>query len=284
LVPTNLVSAAANDQMLSVIIGVVLFSLALRQLSPDQRDPFLRLARALSALCMVLVRWLLMLLPVGAFSLSIALTSRSGPVLAGAVGAYVVLAIVLLLIFTGLLYPIATLLGGIGLARFARGVLPSQAVAVSTRSSLATLPALMEGAEKLFLPKEMSAFVLTLAVSIFKVNMAITVVLKLYLLSRVYQIEFGLDYLAFFVAAVFLFSMGAPGIPSGSFLTTLPLFLAVGIPIEGLILMKAVDAIPDIFKTLANVTADMTAATVVTRLLAYSPSPEQTSVEAASLD
>ncbi len=68
-----------------------------------------------------------------------------------------------------------------------------------------------------------------------------------------------------------LLSFSTPGIPSGGFFATLPAYLAAGAPMEGLVLLKAVDALPDVFKTVNNVTGDLAAAAVVSRLCAPRP-------------
>jgi Na+/H+-dicarboxylate symporter len=126
----------------------------------------------------------------------------------------------------------------------------------------------MEGADKrLGVPTEVGSFVLPLAVSAFKVNRTISSPLKLLFLAHVYGITLDPGTVALFIPTVMLLSFSSPGIPSGGFLVTMPFYLAAGIPVEGIVLLKAVDAVPDIFKTLVNVTADMSVATIVARFV-----------------
>jgi Na+/H+-dicarboxylate symporter len=104
-------------------------------------------------------------------------------------------------------------------------------------------------------------------VSTFKVNRTISAPFKLLFLAHLFGIPVSPAFLVIFIASVVVLSFSSPGIPSGGFLTTLPVYLAAGLPIEGLILLKAVDSVPDIFKTLVNVTADMSAAAIVARFV-----------------
>jgi Na+/H+-dicarboxylate symporter len=122
------------------------------------------------------------------------------------------------------------------------------------------------GRDRLRLPSTGTSFVLPLSVSIFKVNRPISAVVKLMLVAHVYGIPLRPTTLAIFLATVMIISFSAPGIPkSGPGFKTLPAYLAAGIPIEGIIVIEAVESIPDIFKTLLNVTGDMSAATLLTR-------------------
>ncbi len=266
MVPANPLEAAVNGEILPVLVATVLFAIALTRIGAAQRDVVVRFFEAIRDTTHVIISWILAVLPIGVFAIAFALTAGTGFEAAGVVGFFVLLTSVMLIAFTVLLYPITAVLGRIPLWHFARGVAPSQVVALGTRSSLASLPALMEGADnRLRLPASVSAFVLPLAVSTFKVNRMISSPIKLLFLAHVYGIALDPGTVALFIPTVMILSFSSPGIPSGGFLVTLPFYLAAGIPIQGIILLKAVDAIPDIFKTLVNVTADMSVATVVSR-------------------
>ncbi len=164
----------------------------------------------------------------------------------------------------------ATIAGRVSLARFARAVWQSQLVAVSTRSSLASLPTALDGAKRwLAAPDAATGFTLPLAVSVFKVNRTISSLAKLFFIAHLYDLNLDAPQIITFTLTIMLLSFSAPGIPGGSPSTSLPAYLAVGTPIEAYILFEAVDAIPDIFKTLTNVTGNMTALVIVARLAGY---------------
>src|SRR5205823_5746936 len=143
-------------------------------------------------------------------------------------GYYVLAVCGLLLSFTALLYPITAFVGRVPLRRFASAVAPAQAVAVGTRSSLASLAPLVEGAgERLRLPKEVAGLVLPLSVSTFKVNRTISAPLQLYFLTHLYGLPLRPGYVLTFTLTTVLLSFTSAGLPGGSeSLVTLPLYLA----------------------------------------------------------
>jgi Na+/H+-dicarboxylate symporter len=271
MIPANLFEAAANGDLIGLILVSVVFGLAVSRIGP-QRDSILRLVRAMRDAVFVVTYWVILAIPVGAFALAFEIASRTGVVLAGVIGYYLVVHLGLLIGLFLLLYPITHLVGGGGMGVFARAVWPAQGVAMSTRSSLASLPALMKGArDHLRLPDEVVGMSLPLAASTFKMNTLVSAMFKFLFLARLYGIEPGFSYILLFAGPQILLSPGVPGIPSGGYVMTFPLYVAVGIPLEGVILLKAMDGIPDIFKTLLNTTAYMSAAVFVGRTRGWKP-------------
>jgi Na+/H+-dicarboxylate symporter len=268
LVPTNVLQAAADDDLLPVIVFTVLFGLALTQVRPEGRHAVLALCRGVAEAMLVLVGWIMFAAPIGVFALALRLASGSGLQTARVLVSFVIVVCALLTLFTILLYPIAVFIGRVPLARFARAVMPAQIVAVSTRSSLASLPTLLEGAERrLRLRTGVSGFVLPLAVSTFKINRTISSPAKLLFLAYLYNIDLSPVQIGSFLIAVLILSFSTVGVPNGgSSFKTLPFYVAAGIPVEGAVILETVEDIPDIFKTVANVTGNMTAAAVVGRL------------------
>jgi len=149
---------------------------------------------------------------------------------------------------------------------FARAALPAQTIAFSSSSSIASLPALVRGAEDgLHLPKDVTGFVLPLAVSVFKFAAPVSWTFGPLFIAWYYRIPLDpTAYLAIAVTAIFL-SFAGPGVPRGAFLMLMPLFLWIKLPPEGLGILIAVDAIPDIFATVLNATGDLAAAVFVAR-------------------
>jgi Na+/H+-dicarboxylate symporter len=266
IVPSNIFAAAARGEILPVLLFTVLFGLAATRLAPDRRESLHRLFDALSDAMMVVVDWILRLLPLGVFGLCADFAFRVGVRATGALAFFVTLLCGILLLATVLLYPLTVLFGRTSLSRFTRAVAPAQLVAVSTRSSLASLPALVEGArERLGLPESATGFVLPLSVATFKYNRTISSVVRLLFLAHILGIPMGPGRIASFFLVQVIMSFSTAGIPSAGAIHSLPSYLAAGIPLEGVMILNAVDAIPDFFATLANVTADMSAATILSR-------------------
>jgi NAD(P)-dependent dehydrogenase (short-subunit alcohol dehydrogenase family)/Na+/H+-dicarboxylate symporter len=170
LLPANPVAAAANGAMMPLILFTLLLALAIARSPETSRETLTRFFRALSEAMLILVRWIILAAPLGIFALVLPLAVHAGAMLAGAIGFYVVAYSVVSIVVTLLLYPVVAIFGRIPMRRFARGALPPQLIAFSSSSSIASLPALIETAEKnLGLPKRVTGFVLPLAVSTFKI-------------------------------------------------------------------------------------------------------------------
>ncbi len=154
--------------------------------------------------------------PAGVFALSYVLALRTGGQAAGILTVYIAIVCGLLLLFTLLLYPVTAVLGRTTMRTFARAAAPAQLVAVSTRSSVAALPALIEGGRThLRLPAPFTGFVLPLSVSLFKVNRTISSLVKLFFLAHVYGISLRPAAIATFLAIETILSFGTAGVPLG---------------------------------------------------------------------
>jgi Na+/H+-dicarboxylate symporter len=150
--------------------------------------------------------------------------------------------------------------------RFAKAVLPAQLIAFSSSSSIASLPALVEGAEQgLGLTSRITGFVLPVAVATFKLASPVSWTVGALFVAWFYGITLHLPQLATVAFAAVFLAFAAPGVPRGAFLMLTPLFLAIGLPPEGIGILIAVDVIPDVFSTVLNVTGDLAAAAIVAK-------------------
>lgn len=269
LVPVNPVRAASEGAMIPLIVFTVVLALALTRLPQATAAPALAFFKAIGDAMLVIVRWVLQAGPVGVFALAMSTGAKLGLSAAGAVAGYIVLVSVLLVLGTVLMYPVAVLGGGVSLRRFTNACFAPQALAVSSRSSLASLPAMLDSSERhLGLPARVSGFTLPLAVSVFKMSTPIALTTGAICFGRMYGVDVGMAQIGTLVVGALLMNVATPGIPNGGPLVYAPVFMALGIPVEAIGLLLAVDAIPDIFKTVINVTADMAAATVVAQHVA----------------
>ncbi len=268
LLPGNVLRALLDGQLLPLILLVLLLGLGARCFAPHRRRFLATGSAALRDALLALVNLILWAMPYGVFALALGFARRSGADLAGTLAEFVVMVSALLIGGTLLLYAVAVLIGGVPLVRFARAVRPAQVVAVGTRSSLATLPSLVQAArDDLHLSEPVVGFGLPFAASLFKVNRMISSPFHLLFLASMYGLELTLIDTATFVATVVLLSFATLGIPSGGGgFKTLPLYVSMGIPVEGYLLIRTLDVIPDIFKTVVNTTGFLTAATVLERL------------------
>lgn len=269
LVPTNPIGAAAEGALLPLIVFVVAFGFALTRVDAREREHVVAFFRAVNQAMLVLARWVLALAPAGVFALAFVLGNQLGAGAVGALGFYLMVQVGLHIAVMIGVYALAVLMGGVRLRRFAIAAAPAQFVALSTRSSFAALPAMIEGAtRRLNLPEDLTGFVLPLGVSIFRLTSPINWTVGALFIARLYGIELGPAQVATVAVASVVLNATAPGIPSGGLLVQAPVYAAVGLPIEGIGILIAVDLIPDLFKTTLNVTADMAALTLIGRNVA----------------
>ncbi len=265
--PSNLVEAARKGEILPILLFTAVFGAAVTRLPEERRAPLTRLFQELAEAMLIVVRWILLGTPIGVFGLTYVSALHAGGAAAGMMTAFIVLVCALLALCTLLLYPITAILGRTSMRTFARAVAPSQLVAVSTQSSIAALPALVQGGtDHLGLPARFTGFVLPLCVSVFKLNRTVSATVKLLFLAHIYGISIGPGTFAIFLATVIILSFSAAGVPQGgTAFSTLPAYVAAGIPLEGIIVLEATSMAPDILKTVLNVTGNMSVATLLSR-------------------
>jgi proton glutamate symport protein len=276
LVPANPVKAAADGAMLPLILFSLVFGAALSRVEVDRRAPFLRVVNGVQDASLVLVRAIIALAPLGVFALAVGVGAKLGLGAAGALATYVVLVSALSTAFCAfVLYPAAVVFGEVPLKTFARAALPAQAVAFSSRSSLATLPALLEPVrERLGMPVALSSFLFPLTVTLLRCGGAIAQVIGALFVAKLYGVAIGPAQLAAIGVTTVVTTFSVPGIRGGSIIMMVPVLLAAGLPAEGVGLLLGVDTIPDMFRTLTNVTGDIAAAVILAKRAHRGPEHE----------
>jgi len=164
-------------------------------------------------------------------------------------------------------YPIAIFFGGIGAVRFSKLMIAPQSVAISTRSSLASLPAMLAASRLLGVRERVADITLPMAVALFRATgPAMNVGVALYV-AHWLGYEPGLTQIIAATAVASVISYGAVSLPGEvSFISSIaPIAMALGVPIAPLALLVAVEMIPDIIRTLGNVTLDVSVTAAVNR-------------------
>ena len=266
IIPTNAIAAAAASAMLPLVTFALFFGFALTRIDPTPRAQVIGLLKAISDAMIVIVHWVLWAAPAGIFALVLALTARAGLGLLQALGIYILLECALYALAIALLVGVAVTFGRQPVGHFLSGLIPVQAVAASTQSSLATLPAMLDSAQnKLGFQPRVSGLVLPMAVSLFRITSPIQYLATASFIAWALGVDLTFAQLATGVALSVLVSMGSVGLPGQAIFlaTNLPITQAMGLPIAPLAVLMAVDAIPDVLATVGNVTGDMTATAVV---------------------
>jgi proton glutamate symport protein len=267
MIPTNPIAAAASDAILPLIIFTAVFGFAVVRLPEAKRMHLTGFFEALADAMVIIIGWVLALAPIGVFALAFVVGAKVGTAALGALLHYVIILSSLGVIVWMASFAVAVIGARKGLAAFFKAAIPAQAVAISTQSSIASLPAMLDGMKKLGVRESTSDMVLPLAVAIFRATgPALNLGVALYI-AYWYGIELTPMQVAVGIAAGATTTLGAVSLPgSVSFVSSIaPICIAIGAPVEPLGLLIAVETFPDIFRTLGNVTMDMAVTGTIAR-------------------
>jgi proton glutamate symport protein len=265
LIPINPIRAAVNNAILPLMIFTGLFSMALLKIETKERAAIVSFFTAIKDTMFVLIGWIMLLAPVGIFALVFPLAATLGVSAISVLGSFIVIVSSLIVVFTLALYPLAVYIGRIPLRDFTRALAPAQIVGFSTRSSLAALPASFTATEALGISSRVSGMVLPIAVTLFHFASPMGRTAGTYFVASLYGIDLSIYELFIIAAAIGLLSFYSPAIPSGGLLIMAPVYISLGLPVEGIGILIAIDLIVDMFITAANVSANVTVAAMLSR-------------------
>jgi Na+/H+-dicarboxylate symporter len=259
LVPANVVEAAAQSAMMPVIVFTGLFALAATRLPEQPRALLAGFFAALAAAMMIVIGWVLALAPIGVLAIALGVAVQSGSAVIAALGHYIALVSALGMAVLIAAYALAMIGARQRPGRFARAVLPAQTVAFSTQSSLASLPAMLAACRAVGIRQATADFVLPLAVALFRATSpAMNLAVVIYV-AHLTGTPLTPATLAAGMGVALLTTLGSVSLPGTvSFVaSTGPIALAMGVPIEPLALLVAVEMLPDIVRTVGNVTMNV---------------------------
>ena len=265
IIPPNIVKAAAEGSILQIVVFTLLFAFAITRLPAERRAPLAGFFEAFGDAMLVIIGWILWLAPAGVLALAFAVGAGAGGAAFGAVLHYVLLISSLGIAVLLSAYGVAALRWPV--ARFARAMVAPQAVAISTQSSLASLPAMLGAAKELGVPAASADVTLPLSVALLRatgpaMNMGVAIYVAHWLGIAISPLSMATGIAV--AAATTYAAVSLPG--QLSFVSNIaPISLAMGVPIEPLAILIAVETIPDIFRTLGNVTMDVAVTGAVAR-------------------
>jgi proton glutamate symport protein len=267
IIPTNVFAAASGGALLSLIVFTLVFAFALTRVEAAPRERLVGLFAAIRDAMLVVVGWVLWLAPLGVFALAFLVGARAGGAAFGALIHYMAVIVTVGVIVTLVAYLVVLLAARTPLARFARAALPAQAFAVSTQSTLATLPAMLKAVGEMGLAPTATGVTLPLGVAMFRATQpSMNLAIALYI-GRWFGVATPVPAIAAAILVGVVTSLGSISLPSQItfFASVVPIASALGVPLAPLGLLIAVETIPDIFRTLGNVTSNLALTAVATR-------------------
>ena len=268
MVPTNIVRAAADGEMLGIIFFCLLFGFFMTRLDQNLAEPLFKFWTAIFQIMMRMTEWVMLFAPIGVFGLVARVVAKTGFDAAGpllkfalvvlaALMLHVLVTLPLLLRWVGRVSPIAML----------RTMSPAMLTAFSTASSSATLPITMECVEKgAGVSNRVSSFVLPLGATVNMNGTALYECVAAIFLAQAYGLElaFSVQFSIVFIALVT--SIGVAGIPSASLVAIAIILASVGLPVEAIAVLFVFDRVLDMARTSVNVFGDASCAVIIARL------------------
>src|SRR6266849_6608740 len=268
LIPANPVRAAVDGALLPLIVFVAIAAVATASLPAEKRTVLTGVADGAAQALIRVVQWVLLLAPLGVFALVAPAVAQFGWSLVKTMGVFILAVLVgLALLIAFVFLPLLRGVTGLGVRRFVRAAFPSMLMAFSTTSSLAALPAMLDGAERdLKISRGVVGFVVPLGTNIGRAGSALYQAVAVLFIARLYGTDLALPQLVQAGAAVFLAALTTVAVPSSSVVSLAPAFTATALPLSGLTLLIGLDRIPDMFRTTTNVLSDLVGTAVVARL------------------
>ena len=269
LIPSNIFKSFTEGKSIHVILFSILLAVAVLYIKNEKKEIVVKFFDGLNDALLNIAKWIIYLSPLGVFALIAYTVADKGFGVILSLWQYVLIVLIgILWHFTVNLGLIAYILGKINPIQYFKKVREALLIAFSTCSSSATLPVSIEVAEKnAKIPKKVAGFILPLGATINMDGTALYEAVAANFIASLYGIDLSLfQQFLIFITATFA-SIGAAAIPSAGLITMTLVFTAVGIPLEGIAVIIAVDRFLDMFRTMTNVWGDLIGAKVISRLL-----------------
>ncbi len=280
LISPNIIKSAAELDILPLIVFSLVFGGVLTTLG-EVGKPVLRFFDGVNEALMKMVGLVMFLAPIGVFGL---VASRLGQAGGGEafwgeilkIGKYFLTVMIGLTIHAVVVLPILlALLARRNPARYALGMAPALGTAWSTASSSATLPVTLECAEdRNGVSRRAGLFVLPLGATINMDGTALYEAVAAIFIAQASGIQLHFGQQVIIIITATLAAIGAAGIPQAGLVTMVIVLKAVGLPLEGIGLILAVDWFLDRFRTAVNVWGDSVGAAVVDRYFPEGAAPD----------
>lgn len=275
IVPENVVQAAtSNTSMLQVIFFALIFGVALIMVKDSKVEIIKDIIIGLNLVVLKIVDIIMHFAPFGVFALMAALVvDFAGDDISSSIHLFTTLGVYAISVVLGLLilifgfYPLfLKVFVGIDFKKFYISIFPAQLVAFSTSSSAATLPVTMEQVEKkLGVHNDISSFVLPVGVTINMDGTSLYQAVATVFIAQVFGIDLTFGQLLTILITATLASIGSAGVPGAGMVMLIIVLNSVGLPIEGLALILAIDRPLDMLRTVVNVTGDAMIATLIAK-------------------
>jgi proton glutamate symport protein len=270
MVPRNPFAAAAEFELLQLIVFSIIFGAAISLVQRERKEAILTFFHAVNDAVMVIIDWVMRLAPYAVFALVGSIVSQFGLDLLQSLLVYSLCVVAGLLLHVAITYTLLVrFVAGFKPGFFFRSIAEAPLVAFSTSSSSATLPVTMEVAqEKLGVSRPVASFVLPLGATINMDGTAMYQAIAVMFIAQIYGVPLGVGDQLTIVMMATLASIGAAGVPGAGIIMLIMVLNQVGLGAQaqaGIALILGVDRILDMLRTAVNVTGDLSVASSIAR-------------------
>ncbi len=266
MVPENVLDSAARNDMLGVIFFSLLFGYFMTRVSERQKQVLGDFWQGLYEVMLRMTDWVMLFAPLGVFALAAKVVIDTGFAAMAPLAAFVFCVLLALAIHVFVALPLLLkFVGRVSPLRHYRVMLPAIFMAFSTASSSATLPVTMERVRVAGVSRKITSFTLPLGATINMDGTALYECVAALFIAQAYGVSLGFAEQFSIVAIALLTSIGVAGIPAASLVAITLILTTMGLPLEGVGLILAVDRILDMCRTAVNVFSDSCGAVIVAR-------------------
>jgi Na+/H+-dicarboxylate symporter len=270
MVPPNIVAAAANGQMLGLIFFSVLFGFFMTRIDEAYAESQFNFWQGVYETMMKITHWVMKFAPIGVFALvtKVVISTDNLAAMFESLGLFFMSVVLALAVHVFVVMPLLLkFVGRVKPVRHYKAMSPALLTAFSTASSAATLPMTIECVEKnAGVSNRTSSFVLPLGATVNMDGTALYECVAAMFIAQAYGIELGFATQVTIVTIALLTSIGVAAVPAASLVAITIILSTIGLPVEALGLILAVDRILDMFRTSVNVFSDSCGAVIIGRL------------------
>jgi Na+/H+-dicarboxylate symporter len=268
IIPENPFRALADGQVLPVIFFCILFGYFVTQLKDPFKSHLGDFFQAAFQAMMKMTRFVIWSAPLGVFGINAVIVATTGFEAFRSLGFYFGIVLIGLFIHAVITLPLLVyLVTRKNPFRHYKGMPPALITAFSTCSTIVTLPLTMEAVtDNSKVSEKISSFVLPIGATVNMDGTALYECVAVIFIAQVYGFALSLDQQLVIVFTALLASIGAASVPMSGLVMMSIILAAVGLPLEGVAIILAVDRILDMFRTTVNVLSDSCGAVVVARL------------------
>jgi len=267
-IPTNIFNSLTEGSMMQVIVFSIMFAIASLHLKKHRQTLMLDFFTGVTNAMLTMAEWIIKLTPIGVFSLISYVIADQGIEVILGLWKYMLMVVLVILIHGVVTLPILLkLLGKVNPYKYLRDIREAPIMAFSTASSAATLPVSMRIAEEVGgIEEKNAAFVLPLGATVSMDGTAAYLSVAVIYISHLAGVHMGFGEQLLLGITIVALSVGVAALPSASLVMMVVILNQVGLPVEYIALVVAVDRVLDMCRTSLNVTSDLVVLKIIDQL------------------